>query len=92
MPAKRRIAGVVVLFLGLIGNASCQSDRWTFFLTREAFDTTKRAQSTVNAEPRDPSRPPLTEDAFPAIAILLVLPIALDVLLLPITVTHDCCS
>ena len=92
MQARTSIAGVVMLLLGVFGSTSCQSDTWSFSLTRAALDTTKRARPPVDVEPRDPNRPPLTEEAFPAIAVLLVLPIVLDVLLLPITVTHDCCS
>lgn len=86
----RRNSAVLTLTLALFGATGCSSSRgtrepWVYAISRGAYDS--MSDSADSIEPPAEER---SQESFAMImAIVLVLPFAVDTLLLPITLPHD---
>lgn len=79
-----RCAAIAALLLASCASSSGSRDPWVYGLSRGFYSSTIADSPTSYSNPDRPN-----DGAAVAFAVLLVLPFALDTVLLPVTVPHD---
>ena len=87
----RRRAGVFALALGALAPLGCQStsEQWSFCVTREAYQDGGLFQGFTESSIVDSTT---SECAAMALLAFMALPVAIDLVILPVTGIHDVCQ
>lgn len=85
--ARKRLAPVGLLLLGSLLPSCKANEQWAFSVSREVYGNGGAEFSYDPGYCHDGSE----SDAFVFLAILL-LPVAIDLVVLPVTLTHDLCD
>lgn len=93
-PSKlKKLASVALLMGAVLVQPGCKTtdEQWSFAVSRSVYGPASHKGASIHGGPHIHLNA-RTDDAAKALVVLMLLPLAVDIILLPVTLTHDLCT